>query len=344
MIDALPGTISWIASDLRYLGANRQLCDFLRIEPADIVGTEVGGIEKESGFRRFVQDFFASPKDKDSIELKARNSEVEKVFYLVARKYRQGTEALVLGMDITDYKKSVEELEDRKNQGVFTAKLAALGEVVASLSDEIQTPLLEIERTLSMLAENPQRTRSAIDSMQRRTTQVIQLTTLMNRFLADDHIESFSEITVGELVHDTLLLCTQRYALAGIDLRVGAFDPHTRLECQPTQILVILLNLLLNAYDVAKKLPEKWVRIEIALHPGGVDISVTDAGPGIPEDIRKRIFEPLFTTKQAGGGTGVGLSISRMVAEKHGGRLWIDSQCPNTRFVLSLPVSELKPA
>ncbi len=66
-------------------------------------------------------------------------------------------------------------------------------------------------------------------------------------------------------------------------------------------------------------------------------VSVCDTGPGIPDDIRQRLFEPFYTTKPPGKGTGLGLHISHTVVARHGGRIDVDSSPGNTCFVVTLP-------
>jgi signal transduction histidine kinase len=70
-------------------------------------------------------------------------------------------------------------------------------------------------------------------------------------------------------------------------------------------------------------------------------VEIGDTGPGIPAELRQRIFEPFFTTKPVGQGTGLGLDISyRIVVERHGGDLRVESQPGDTRFIVRLPLTE----
>ena len=83
--------------------------------------------------------------------------------------------------------------------------------------------------------------------------------------------------------------------------------------------------------------------VHIALHArrsadGNVELRVSDDGPGVPDAIAERIFEPFFSTKEAGEGTGLGLAISRSIAEAHGGKLTLErTASPGATFVLTLP-------
>ena len=92
-----------------------------------------------------------------------------------------------------------------------------------------------------------------------------------------------------------------------------------------------------NAFDAVQELEEKWVEIAWRKAGGQIEISVTDSGRGIPREVASNLMKPFFTTKAAGKGTGLGLSICTRIVEEHGGRLWLDEQCANTRFVLQLP-------
>ena len=107
--------------------------------------------------------------------------------------------------------------------------------------------------------------------------------------------------------------------------------------CYARSIKFDPLNLLNNAVDAAEGEKKGWVRIELTAHDREFAIRVMDSGPGIPVELRNKIFEPMFTTKEVGLGTGLGLSISSAIASSHGGKLLLDSNRPNTCFILRLP-------
>jgi two-component system sensor histidine kinase DctS len=109
------------------------------------------------------------------------------------------------------------------------------------------------------------------------------------------------------------------------------------LECRAVQISQVLLNLINNACDAISSLNEKWILINAIERNNLIEISVTNSGPKIPAHIREKLMQPFFTTKEVGMGTGLGLSLSKTIAEAHGGRLYLDLGAENTRFVLELP-------
>jgi len=102
----------------------------------------------------------------------------------------------------------------------------------------------------------------------------------------------------------------------------------------------VVLNLLNNAFDAVKETENALVIISSKRSGGKIRFSVSDNGPGIPDDIRQKIFEPFFTTKATGEGTGLGLSLSYDIITKgHGGSMAAESTPgKGATFVITLPL------
>jgi signal transduction histidine kinase len=120
-------------------------------------------------------------------------------------------------------------------------------------------------------------------------------------------------------------------------VEVSEIPEDLMIECRPTPISQVLLNILNNAFDAIEKMDHRWVRIECVDIGSQVVIRLIDSGPGIREDLRAKILEPFFTTKEVGKGTGLGLSIAHGIVRAHNGKIEIDSSCPNTCFQITLP-------
>jgi C4-dicarboxylate-specific signal transduction histidine kinase len=103
----------------------------------------------------------------------------------------------------------------------------------------------------------------------------------------------------------------------------------------------VLVNLLHNADDAIAQLEKKWIRICVSQQKNFVEIKVIDSGAGISAAVNQKLFQPFFTTKAIGKGTGMGLSISLGIMRAHGGECFVDSTCPNTCFVLRLPQKQI---
>ncbi len=142
--------------------------------------------------------------------------------------------------------------------------------------------------------------------------------------------------SLAQIVDDTLTFCYERFRQHSVKLNIHIPQEIT-LECRSVQISQLLLNLLNNAFDAIDGQKDKWISVEAAEVGDQVLIFVTDSGKGIPEDIQKKIFQPLFTTKPSGGGTGLGLSLSHKIAQDHKGKIYLDPFHLNTRFVVEIP-------
>jgi signal transduction histidine kinase len=120
------------------------------------------------------------------------------------------------------------------------------------------------------------------------------------------------------------------------------------VPCFPGEFNQVVLNLVINAGHAIEASKDRRpagdlgrIVVKTTLHPGEAEVSVSDDGTGIPEDIQQRIFEPFFTTKPLGMGTGQGLAIAyKVIVDKHGGRILLDSvPGRGTTFRLFLPLS-----
>lgn len=112
--------------------------------------------------------------------------------------------------------------------------------------------------------------------------------------------------------------------------------PAPELNVDPLQLQQILTNLLRNAIQAA---PDGEVHLSWYEGEGEVSFAVDDSGPGIPPDVRTHIYEPFYTTKPVGQGTGLGLAVVHGIVEQHGGRIEVGtSPLGGARFEVSLPV------
>ena len=139
------------------------------------------------------------------------------------------------------------------------------------------------------------------------------------------------------LVADALELCSSRFHYHRVRMKVSAIPEDLKIEARGVQIAQVLLNLLNNSFDAVEHLEDRWISIDVAETPDAVELSVTDSGKGVPAEIREKIMQPFFTTKEIGKGTGLGLSISKGIVDSHSGQFFLDAACANTRFVVRLP-------
>ena len=115
-----------------------------------------------------------------------------------------------------------------------------------------------------------------------------------------------------------------------------------QITCYPAQLNQVFMNILVNAcqaIDEALEVDgEGRVNITAVKKEEGIEVSIADNGPGISEELQDKIFEPFFTTKDIGEGTGLGMSISYGIIEKHGGSIIIDSELgQGCKFIIYIP-------
>jgi C4-dicarboxylate-specific signal transduction histidine kinase len=239
------------------------------------------------------------------------------------------------------------QLLDAEVKLVNSAKMSALGEMAGGIAHEINTPLGTIgmvgDQIDELIAEDP------IDKkMIHEMTQVISGTVQriggiirgLRTFSRDVSQDRFEPIPLKRILEDTLGLCREKLKHGNVQISCDLIPDDLKVYCRAVQISQVLLNLINNACDAILPLPEKWIKVEAKKDGDFAEVFITDSGNGIPEEVRNKIFQPFFTTKDIGKGTGLGLSISRGIVDAHRGSMTLDSQCENTRFILRLPTNQ----
>lgn len=227
---------------------------------------------------------------------------------------------------------------------VSSSKLASLGEMAGGIAHEINTPLALI-KTLSgqmqevvtdkildkpLLADMASQIENTVD-------RIGKIVSGLRSFARDGSADPFASVQVKPLIDDVISLCGEKLKENSVMLRIKNVPAHLVFEGRVTEISQVLLNLLNNAYDAVENQKEKWIEIEARDRGEWIEIGVKDSGHGISEEVKKKIFQPFFTTKEVGKGTGLGLSIALGMVKSHGGTLDLDSQGTNTCFVIKLP-------
>lgn len=246
--------------------------------------------------------------------------------------------------DVTEKKERENLLKEQEKRIMTTSRLASLGEMAAGIAHEINNPLAIISGYVSVLRKNlsqkgmdnePEIIRrvDAIDSTVQRMAKIIRG---LRSYSRESHDGDDEVVGLDSIIDDTLAFCHEKFRNEGVEL-VARIEPNLKVKCRPYQISQVILNLLNNAFDAVGESAHRRVQLEARHFEGGIEISVVDSGPGVPRDLREKIMQPFFTTKEVGKGVGLGLSISQGIIQGHGGKFYLDENSKQTRFVIWLP-------
>lgn len=221
-------------------------------------------------------------------------------------------------------------------------RLALSGRIMAEVAHEVGTPLHSVMGHLELLREDlgrdgvtdgVERRITVIGSQLRRVTEIIkQLLDLTRRAPEQPEV-----VDLNRLVRETSELVRPVAAAAGLTLEVTTGAALPALLGHGHHLQQVVLNLLTNAMDATP--PGGRIDVVTRTAGGALEMEVRDTGRGIAEAERKRIFDPFFSTKEPGRGTGLGLFISAAIVREHGGRIELDSveeQGSTFRVVLPL--------
>ncbi|MBX2800367.1 MAG: hypothetical protein KTR31_21995 [Myxococcales bacterium] len=215
------------------------------------------------------------------------------------------------------------------NVAAHTDRLAQLGALTAGVAHDIRSPLTALKLGLEELAEHPDADQPLLGEMGRA---VEMLTVLSSDLTGFSRRPSASDAEQAEL--RAVFRSTTRM-VGGAVSRVEFTEP----PCDPVAIASVrLVQILSNLADNALAVAQRVV-VTAAICDGYMEIRVEDDGPGVPEDMKRQVFEPFFTTKPVGEGTGLGLHLSRRLAQEAGGDLSLQrSSLGGAAFVLRLPL------
>jgi len=264
-----------------------------------------------------------------------------------AERQRPDRPARVRGVlrDVSEQRRAEGESLELRRELAHAGRVSMLGQLVSSLAHELSQPLGAILRNAEaagMVLESKSPDHEELKEIvtdilrdDRRARDVVdRLRTMLRRRPAESE-----PVTASSLLEDVVALV--RADAASRDIAIELLPAPGLLEVRGdrVQLSQVLLNLVLNAMDAVGELPSMQRNITVGARAGPdgqVEFSVADRGPGIPPEFARKVFEPFFTTKPSG--MGVGLAISRTIAEAHGGSLTMETQLHRgTTFRLTLP-------
>jgi signal transduction histidine kinase len=319
-------------------------------------------------------DYLVKPIELDVLELAVERALERRALLRDARRYKQDLERR--NAELAARKAQLERLQA---QIVHSEKMASLGQLAAGVAHELNNPAGFIYGNMDFLEEHatalesllalydsaslPEEARVRAEALRRaagyeagalgdlrsivadcregaeRIRNVVQNLRTFSRL---DEAE-FKQVDIHEGIDATVRLLSRYYSSGRVQLSrdYGQLPP---VGCYAGQLNQVWMNLLANAAQAVEAAGGGEVSVKTSVESGQVTVAVTDTGCGIaPEHLRK-IFDPFFTTKPVGEGTGLGLSVTYSIVQRHGGTIRVRSQQgKGTTFLVGLPTTAPRP-
>jgi signal transduction histidine kinase len=288
--------------------------------------TTAGGVE---GIKGGAFDYLTKPIEFDHLLKK-----IKQAYEKIQREEEKDREA--------EFREKIEK------QLVITERLASLGTLATGVAHEINNPLAIIKESAGWmqlmlakddLADMPRKEHfeKALEKIEDGIERARRITHQLLGFVKKHDI-AFSEVNLSKLIEETLKLIHRQAEDKQVEFAMNIDERTGTIWSDPYPIRQVLINLFTNAIYATD--PGGRITIATEKIDGFVTLTVNDPGKGIPKENLDRIFEPFFSTKAVGEGTGLGLYVSRGIIEKLGGKIEVESTVgQGTRFSVTLPSS-----
>lgn len=243
---------------------------------------------------------------------------------------------------------TTKRLGETREQLAGSERMASVGKLAAGVAHEIGNPIAAIMGMHDLIEdpETDEEIRSDFLRRMRKETERIHVVVrdLLDYARPEEGADSVrpARAVVAEVVDDALSLVRPQKDFKAITTHLEV-DPAVAVGLSPQRLTQVLLNLLLNAGAALSSGPSDRARtVTVRARAIGetVRIEVEDDGPGVPAEIRPRIFDPFVTTKDVGAGTGLGLAVCRGIVEGAKGKIYVDATYTDgARFVVELPAA-----
>ncbi|HYE16769.1 MAG TPA: ATP-binding protein [Pyrinomonadaceae bacterium] len=313
-------------------------------------------------------DYLLKPVDLHVLELSVERALERRALLRDARRYKQDLERRN-----SELARRKAELERLQAQIVHSEKMASLGQLAAGVAHELNNPAGFIYGNMDFLAEGveaverllalydasdlPEPLGASVAELKREIDYEATLSDLrsiindcrdgadrirsvvqnLRTFSRLDEAE-FKKVDIHEGIDSSVRLLSRYYSGGAIRLR-REYGELPLVDCYAGQLNQVWMNLLANAAQAVEARGGGEVVIQTYMEKGTVHVAVTDTGCGIAAEHLRKIFDPFFTTKPVGEGTGLGLSVTYSIVERHGGFIRVRSRVgEGTTFVVGLPV------
>lgn len=243
----------------------------------------------------------------------------EEMFVILARQAAVALENARLYSELKDY---VHRVEESQRALIQAEKMAAVGRLMASLAHEINNPLQAVRNSLHLASIRNINETQRFNYLDMSRSELERLVNTVRRMLDFSRVGNVDKewLDLEAIISRVLALLKPQLAMLKIQVVQQKSGPRVEILGVSDQIQQVLFNLILNAMDALEnEMGEKQIWIDLYYQEQQVKLYIEDSGPGIPDELHARIFEPFISTKK--NGTGLGLSVSYGIVERHRGSL-----------------------
>jgi len=229
------------------------------------------------------------------------------------------------------------ENENKKINLMEASKMSSLGVMAGGIAHEINNPMAIIKaasQKIQRKALDPSIIKYS-DKISKNITRIQVIVDSMRR-LSRNEGNKDKTFLLSEFFLDLNAITNEKLKKHNVIFNVSLQEKDYKLEGDLIQLSQVFLNLISNSIDAMKKSLKREININVYQDLQSLYFSISDTGCGIPEDVKNRIMEPFFTTKDVGQGTGLGLSLSKKIIELMDGELTLDSKSNQTCFIIKL--------
>jgi CheY-like chemotaxis protein len=228
----------------------------------------------------------------------------------------------------------------------MSSRLAAVGEMAAGIAHEINNPLTGVIGFSELLLQRlglPDDVMEELKIINEGSTRVKEIVRRMLTFARQTKPQKGS-VSITELIDNTLELRSYVLRTSNINV-IREYNPNLPwVTADAGQLQQVFLNLIVNAEYAMKKANDKGtLTIKTEALDDHIRVSISDDGPGLSDETKSKLFQPFFTTKEPGEGTGLGLSLSHGIILEHGGTIRAESELgKGTTFIIELPITPVE--
>ncbi len=254
---------------------------------------------------------------------------------------------VAVARDVTERRRAEEQARQHLQQLAHVSRLSSMGEMASAIAHEINQPLTAIANyasaCLRLLRAGKAQPGEAIEVMQRVASEAEragEIVRKMRGFVRGEESQ-MTLVEPGFLATEVMRLAAAEARQSGVELKSEVEPGLPQVLADSIQIQQVLLNLVRNAVEAVDGAdsPRREVNLVVGrAADGGVEFTVHDTGPGLTPEALDKVFEPFYTTKA--DGIGIGLPLSRSIADAHDGRLWASAQAQGAAFHLVLPSAQ----